>query len=52
VAVSGGGVSRKGKVVDPGGTSTVKVKLKKGSYQYFCPVAGHRATMKGKLKVS
>jgi plastocyanin len=52
VAISGGGVNRSGKVVDPDGSSTVKARLKKGSYAYFCPVADHRKTMKGRLKVS
>src|SRR5438093_10536518 len=42
--------SHKGKVVGKGGTSTVTVTLKKGTYTFYCPVPGHRAGgMKGKL---
>lgn len=45
--------SHKGKVVGHGGTSTVSVTLKKGTYTFYCPVPGHRAGgMKGKLIVS
>ena len=44
--------SRKGKTVTKGGTSTVTVSLKKGTYTFYCPVPGHRAAgMKGKLIV-
>jgi plastocyanin len=47
VAIAGHG---KGKVVNPGGTSSVKAKLKKGTYTFYCPATGHRAAgMKGKL---
>jgi uncharacterized cupredoxin-like copper-binding protein len=43
----------KGKVVGPGGTSRVTVRLKPGRYTYYCPVPGHRAAgMKGRLVVS
>jgi plastocyanin len=43
----------KGKQVGKGGTSTVTVTLKKGTYTFYCPVPGHRANgMKGKLIVS
>jgi uncharacterized cupredoxin-like copper-binding protein len=52
IAVSGHGKSKKGKIVGPGKTSRVKLKLKKGKYTFFCPVPGHRAFgMKGKLVV-
>jgi plastocyanin len=45
--------SHKGKTVGKGGTSTVTVNLKKGTYTFYCPVPGHRAGgMKGKLIVS
>ena len=44
--------SHKGRTVGKGGTSTVTVSLKKGRYQFYCPVDGHRAAgMKGKLTV-
>jgi plastocyanin len=52
VSIGGGGVDQKGKVVKGGGTSTVKAKLKPGSYTFYCSVDGHRqAGMKGKLTV-
>ncbi len=51
VAISGGGVNRKGRVVDPGGTSTVRARLRAGRYSFYCPVPGHRSTMKGSLRV-
>ena len=42
-----------GKTVKKGGTSTVTVTLKKGTYTFYCPVPGHEAGgMKGKLIVS
>lgn len=42
-----------GKVVPKGGTSTVSAVLKKGTYTFFCSVAGHEAGgMKGTLKVT
>jgi plastocyanin len=53
VAVEGHGVDKDGKTVRKGGTSTVTVSLKKGTYTFYCPVPGHRAAgMKGKLIVS
>jgi uncharacterized cupredoxin-like copper-binding protein len=52
IAVDGHGVDKDGPQVDPGKTSRVKVKLKKGKYTFYCPVTGHRAAgMKGKLIV-
>ena len=53
IAVEGHGVDKDGSTVDPGGTSRVTVTLKKGTYEFYCPVDGHKAAgMKGKLKVS
>jgi plastocyanin len=53
IAVDGHGVDKDGKTVHKGGTSTVTVRLKKGTYTFYCPVPGHRAAgMKGKLIVS
>jgi plastocyanin len=52
VAIKGHGVNKKGKTVNKGGTSRVTVKLKKGTYTFYCPVSGHEAAgMKGKLIV-
>jgi uncharacterized cupredoxin-like copper-binding protein len=49
VAIAGHG---KGKVVNPGSSSSVKAKLKKGTYTFYCPATGHRAAgMKGKLTI-
>jgi plastocyanin len=53
VAIKGHGVNKKGKTVNKGGTSRVTVRLKKGTYTFYCPVSGHEAAgMKGKLIVS
>lgn len=53
IAVEGNGVDKDGKVVQPGGTSTVSVKLKPGKYTFYCPVDGHRkAGMQGTLTVN
>jgi uncharacterized cupredoxin-like copper-binding protein len=52
VAVEGHGVDKDSKIVTPGGTTRVTVKLKKGTYEFYCPVAGHKAAgMEGKLIV-
>jgi uncharacterized cupredoxin-like copper-binding protein len=49
IAIVGHG---KGKIVNPGHSSSVKATLKKGTYTYFCPFPGHKAAgMKGKLVV-
>jgi uncharacterized cupredoxin-like copper-binding protein len=53
IAVEGNGVDKDGKVVQPGGTSTISVKLKPGKYTFYCPVDGHRkAGMQGTLTVN
>jgi plastocyanin len=52
ISIRGNGVSKKGPVVKPGGTSVVSAKLKKGTYTFFCHVKGHeKEGMKGTLKV-
>jgi uncharacterized cupredoxin-like copper-binding protein len=52
IAIKGNGVNVKGKVVKKGGTSTVRATLKKGKYEFYCPVKGHEAGgMKGTLTV-
>ena len=53
IAVQGNGVDKDGPTVQPGGTSTVTVALKPGTYTYYCPVSGHEAGgMKGTLTVT
>jgi plastocyanin len=52
VSVEGKGIDKDGKVVQPGGTSKVTVTLKKGTYEFYCPVGNHEAAgMKGKITV-
>jgi uncharacterized cupredoxin-like copper-binding protein len=52
IAVEGKGVDKDGRTVGPGKTSTVSVKLKKGTYEFYCPFDGHKAAgMRGKLVV-
>jgi plastocyanin len=43
VAIKGKGVNVKGKVVLKGGTSKVTAVLKRGTYRFYCSVAGHEA---------
>ncbi len=53
IAIEGNGVHSDGPTVAPGGTSTVTVNLKKGTYTYYCSVPGHRqAGMVGTLTVN
>jgi uncharacterized cupredoxin-like copper-binding protein len=53
IAVEGNGVDKDGQIVSPGSTSTITVTLKPGTYEYYCPVPGHKAAgMKGTLVVS
>lgn len=52
IAVEGNGVNAKGAVVQAGGTSKFSVKLKAGTYTFYCSVPGHRqGGMVGKLVV-
>jgi plastocyanin len=52
IGVKGGGVNQVGPVVSNGGTSTVSITLKPGTYTFFCSVDGHEAAgMKGTLTV-
>ncbi|HEY7074502.1 MAG TPA: plastocyanin/azurin family copper-binding protein [Solirubrobacteraceae bacterium] len=52
IAIKGNGVNASGKVVT-GGSDTLSVKLKPGTYEFYCPVDGHAAAgMKGTLTVS
>jgi plastocyanin len=53
IAIEGHGVDKDGPIVQPGSKSTVTAKLKPGTYEYYCPVPGHKAAgMTGKLTVS
>jgi len=52
IAVAGMGVDKDGKIVAPGSTSTISLKLKPGRYTFYCPVPGHRqGGMQGTLTV-
>lgn len=52
IAIEGKGLDKDGKVVTAGKTSRVTVTLKRGTYEYYCPITAHkRAGMKGKLIV-
>jgi uncharacterized cupredoxin-like copper-binding protein len=52
IAIEGRHVDKDGRIVSPGGTSRVTVTLKKGTYEFYCPVRGHKAAgMEGKLVV-
>jgi plastocyanin len=52
VAVEGMGLDKAGKTVAMGGKSTVTASLKPGTYEFYCPVDGHKAAgMKGTLQV-
>ena len=51
VAVEGNGVDKAGKTIT-GGKNSLTVDLKPGTYEFYCPVDGHRAAgMKGTLVV-
>lgn len=53
IAIEGNGVDKDGAVVQPGGTSTVTVRLKPGTYTFYCPVGDHeKEGMKGTLTVT
>jgi uncharacterized cupredoxin-like copper-binding protein len=53
IAVEGNGVDKDGATVQPGGSSKVTITLKPGTYEFYCPVPGHKAAgMKGTLTVS
>ena len=52
IEVEGNGIEEEGKIVQKGGTSTVTVDLKAGTYEYYCPVGNHEEEgMKGELTV-
>jgi plastocyanin len=52
IGIKGNGINQVGSVVSGGGTSTVNVTLKPGTYTFYCSVDGHEAAgMKGTLTV-
>ena len=52
IAVEGNGVDQDGQIVQPGGTSTVSVNLKPGTYEFYCPFDSHKQQgMTGTLTV-
>ncbi len=52
IEVEGQGVEAEGKTVGKGGVSKVTVDLKKGEYEFYCPVGNHAdAGMEGTLTV-
>jgi plastocyanin len=52
IGVKGGGINQVGAIVSNGGTSTITVTLKPGTYTFYCSVDGHEAAgMKGTLTV-
>jgi plastocyanin len=52
ISIEGNGVDEHGQIVKDGGTSEVKVDLKRGEYTFYCSVPGHReGGMVGKLTV-
>jgi plastocyanin len=52
VAIEGDGVDVDGKTVGKGEKSVASADLKPGTYEFYCPVPGHKeAGMEGKLTV-
>jgi plastocyanin len=52
VEIEGKGIEKESGVAQPGGRVSVKAKLKRGTYEFYCPVDGHEAAgMKGTLVV-
>jgi plastocyanin len=50
VEVEGHGVEKESATIRPGGRTSVTVRVRKGRYEFYCPVDGHkRAGMKGTL---
>jgi plastocyanin len=53
VEVEGHGAEKRSKNVGPGKTTSVTIRLKVGTYKFYCPADGHKAAgMKGKIVVS
>ena len=53
VEIEGMGVEAEGETVGKGGVSKASADVKPGTYEFYCPVDGHRqAGMEGKLTVN
>jgi uncharacterized cupredoxin-like copper-binding protein len=53
IEVEGHGVEKDSPMIQPGKRTSLTVRLKKGRYDFYCPVDGHRAAgMEGTLIVS
>jgi plastocyanin len=53
IAIEGKGIDKDGAVASPGHTSSVTATLKRGTYEFYCPVDSHKAKgMRGTIKVS
>ena len=52
VEIEGKGVEKKSRVAQPGDRVSVSARLKRGRYEFYCPVDGHKAAgMEGTLIV-
>ena len=52
IDIKGNGITAKGKIVNPGKTSTVTATLKHGTYTFYCRLKGHaKDGMRGTLVV-
>jgi plastocyanin len=52
IEVEGHGAEKRAKNVGPGHSTSVTLRLKPGTYEFYCPVDGHKAAgMKGKIVV-
>jgi plastocyanin len=53
VEIEGNGVEEAGETVEKGGVSKATATVKAGTYEFYCPVDGHKAAgMEGKLTVN
>jgi plastocyanin len=53
VEIEGNGVEEEGDTVGKGGVSKATATVKAGTYEYYCPVDGHKAAgMEGELTVN
>jgi plastocyanin len=52
VEVEGHGIEKESRTIGPGKRASVTVRVKAGTYEFYCPVDGHKAAgMRGKLVV-